>query len=266
MAKVERAVLESALRARRLDRTLTATHLTGPGREAQGGRVPTGVAALDRLLHGGLPGGALSELAGSRSSGCTMLLLQVLAETTRRGGLAALVDTCDRLDLSSAVEAGIELDRLLWIRGQPITRTAALTDAHGTPGGPGAARAPGLLERAIDRGVKACALVLQAGGFGVVALDLSDVAPAALGRLPFTTWLRLQRLLEGSETAGLLVAPAPLARSADGVSLVLQGQASWRDGTGPQQLVGLETTIRIVSPRRTVQGEVALRAQFDRRP
>ena len=40
-----------------------------------------------------------------------------MAAATRRGEIAALVDTCDRLDVASAVAAGIDLDRLLWIRG-----------------------------------------------------------------------------------------------------------------------------------------------------
>ena len=72
----------------------------------------------------------------------------------------------------------------------------------------------------VDRAIKAFGLVLEAGGFGVVALDVADVAPADLARLPFTTWRRLQRLVEGRDTAALVVAAAPLARSARGVTLI----------------------------------------------
>ena len=53
--------------------------------------------------------------------------------------------------------------------------------------------------------MKALNLVLQAGGFGVVAIDLADVPPRALKRLPFTTWMRVQRAIEGSDTACVLV-------------------------------------------------------------
>ena len=46
--------------------------------------------------------------------------------------------------------------------------------------------------------------MLQAGGFGLVAIDLADVPGATLRRLPFTTWLRVQRVVEGSDTACVL--------------------------------------------------------------
>ena len=78
-----------------------------------------------------------------------------------------------------------------------------------------------LLDRTVDRALKALNLVLQAGGFGVVAIDLADVPLVALKRIPFTTWLRVQRTIEGSDTACVLVAPEPLARSAGGVTLSL---------------------------------------------
>ena len=70
--------------------------------------------------------------------------------------------------------------------------------------------------RVVDRALKALNLVLQAGGFGVVAIDLADVPLVTLKRLPFTTWMRVQRIVEGSDTACVLVAPEPLARSAGG--------------------------------------------------
>jgi hypothetical protein len=77
------------------------------------------------------------------------------------------------------------------------------------------------LGRVIDRAVKSFGLIAQAGGFGVVALDLADVPMPALRRLPFTTWFRLQRLIEGSQTVGILLAPEPLGRSARGVTVRL---------------------------------------------
>lgn len=234
------AVLESALRARKLDRTLTTALLPAKSDECV---APTAMAGLDGRLHGGLPRGQLSEIAGPQSSGRTTLLLQVLAAATCRGEIAALVDTFDRLDLSSVVSAGVDLDRLLWIRGE----SALLAD------------------RAIERALKALNLVLQAGGFGVVALDLADAPLAALNRLPFTTWLRVQRTIEGSDTACVLVAPQPLARSAGGLTLSLAGRTQWT-GPGPgasccsRRLAGMDVTVRVVSPRRRVDGEVTVSA------
>lgn len=247
------ALLESALRARKLDRTLTAPQRPGQDDGAVGS---IEVPALDAVLRGGLPRGELSEIAGPRSAGSTTLLLQVLAAATRRGEIAAIVDTFDRVDLTSVVAAGVDLDRLLWIRGE--TSPA---------------------DRAIERALKALNLVLQSGGFGVVALDLADAPPAALRRLPFTTWMRVQQTIEGSETACLLVGPYPLGRSARGVTLSLAGTVQWtghgcsRASTDAQgalsnverrRLCGLDSRVRVVSPRRRVDGEVPIGAHVPR--
>jgi hypothetical protein len=119
----------------------------------------------------------------------------------------------------------------------------------------------GLPERTVDRGLKALNLVLQAGGFGIVAIDLADVPMVALRRLPFTTWLRLQRTVEGSDTACVLITPEPLARSAGGLTLSLAGRTRW-DGASDRsrRVAGLDMTARIVSPRRRVDGEVVFAA------
>ena len=242
MANHTLAGLEIALRARKLDRTLT-TALPSLERRDESALIATDVAALDACLQGGLPRGQLSEIAGPHSSGRTTLILQVLGASTRRGEIAALVDTFDRLDVASAAAAGIDLDRLLWIRGSDCR--------FGPPkGGPDAF---------VNRALKALNLVLQAGGFACVALDLADVPPVALTRIPFTTWLRVQRIIEGSDTACVLIAPQPLARSARGLTLLLTGRARWTgDADRNRHLTGADVTVRVVSPRRRVDGEVSL--------
>src|SRR5262245_49189658 len=98
-----RAELESLLRTRRLDRTLT-TALPAL-READ--TAPTNIAALDALVGGGLPRGQISELVGCRSSGRTSLMVQMLASATARGELVALVDALDMLDVESTAAAGV---------------------------------------------------------------------------------------------------------------------------------------------------------------
>lgn len=233
--------IETALRARKLDRTLTSA-----APPAAVTTVATQVASLDAALRGGLPRGQLSEISGPRSSGRMTLLLQLLAAATQRGEVVALVDTFDRLDVASAVAAGIDLPRLLWVRGQAISRTEGATD---------------LRERTIDRALKALNLVLQAGGFGIVALDLADVPMVALRRLPFTTWLRIQRVVEGSETACLLTTPEPLARSAGGLTLALKGQTTWAgDSDRSRRIEGAEISTRVVSPKRRFDSEVLVAA------
>jgi recombination protein RecA len=243
MVKHARAVIESALRVRKLDRTLT-TALPAFERTDAAVPAPTGIPALDARLGGGLPRGQLSELAGAASSGRTTLLHQLAAAATRRGELVAIVDTCDRLDVASLGAAGVDMDRLLWVRSGR---------SDGRPGSP-------LLEGDVDRALKACHLVLQAGGFGLVALDLADLPRQAFARIPFTTWLRIGRVIEGSDTACVLVVPAPLARSAGGVTLMLTGRTVWTGAADrSRRLGGIDLQVRVVSPRR-VDADVAVTA------
>jgi recombination protein RecA len=280
MANQALGVLESALRARKLDRTLT-TALPPLEWRDESALIPTSIAALDACLHGGLPRGQLSEIVGPRSSGRTTLLLQMMAAATQRGEIAAMVDTFDRLDVASAGAAGIDPDRLLWIRGQTICehgpRLARRSRGEvGSYGGtvsvsPTFARCAsagkpwlgeGSLEQTVvDRALKALNLVLQAGGFAYVAIDLADVPRSALTRIPFTTWLRVQRIIEGSDTACVLVAPQPLARSAGGLTLSLTACARWAgEADRSRHVIGADLTVRIVSPRRRVDGEVSMSA------
>ena len=98
------AILETALRERKLDRTLT-TALPPLERSDPAAFIPFDIAAMDAVLRGGLPRGQVSELAGPNSSGRTTLLLPLLAAATPRSEIAALVDTCDRLDVASASAA-----------------------------------------------------------------------------------------------------------------------------------------------------------------
>ena len=100
-----RVALESLLRDRRLDTTLTSA-LPIPAQDDD--RVAaSGMGALDDLLLGGVPRGQMSEITGARSSGRTSLLLSLLAAASRRGEVVALVDALDRLDPASAEAAGV---------------------------------------------------------------------------------------------------------------------------------------------------------------
>jgi hypothetical protein len=121
-----------------------------------------------------------------------------------------------------------------------------------------------MLERTIDRGIKAFNLVAQSGVCTLVVLDLIDAPVSALARVPRSTWLRLQRVVEGSETALVLLASAPVARSASGLSIATGAPqpsgterrdfrpagARWKgqhDRT--RRLAGLRTSVRATSPR-----------------
>src|SRR5271157_3317601 len=77
--------------------------------------VSSGIPQLDSLT-GGLARGCLTEICGTASSGRTSVLLFALARATERGEVCALVDASDAFDPASAVAAGMEMSRLLWVR------------------------------------------------------------------------------------------------------------------------------------------------------
>lgn len=212
MPALARAHLEHLLRVRKLDVTLTSAMPLVGGERAV---APTSLEAIDGPLGGGWPRGQVSELVGAVSSGLTWVAAMSLAAATRRGELAALIDTTDTFDPPSAASAGFLWPHFLWVRG------AALGPAP--PGWPATrpGSEPDLWQVAVDRAIKAAALVLDAGGFEVVVLDLLGVPPAVVGRLPFTTWRRLQRMVEGRRTACVLLHTRPVGRSAGGVTVRL---------------------------------------------
>lgn len=235
-----RADLESLLRARQLDRTLTSA-LPVPDPHDEYAVASTGITALDARLGGGFPRGQLSEVVGPRSSGRASVLLALLAAATARGELVALIDTLDMLDVESAAAAGVALDRLLWIRGQVVTNPGLSREVN---------------QRALERALRAFALVLQAGNFGLVVFDAAEAPPRLLGGLPRTTWLRLQRMVEGSQTVCLLIGAEPIARSAAGLTLGLAGRAEpgGRDASGGTRFsarlfAGLDLEARITRAR-----------------
>jgi recombination protein RecA len=76
----------------------------------------TGVESLDRLLEGGLPVGALTELVGRECSGRTSLALSLCAQITQSARVCAWIDVSNTFHPESAAAVGIDLNRLLWVR------------------------------------------------------------------------------------------------------------------------------------------------------
>jgi hypothetical protein len=234
-----RARLESLLKDHKLDVTLTtATPLVQAWPDAD--LAATGVAAIDRALGGGLRRGHLSEIVGQRSTGRSAVVCRALAEAAGRGELVALVDACDRFDPQSAAASGLDLSRLLWVRDSGD----------------------------VARAIKAMNLVLQAGGFGLVVLDLADAPARLVQALPFTTWFRLARVIEGSPTVALLLAAEHLARSSGGATIDMDdrseaprsrmravsapgvARARWVGASNRARLLqGLDTHARVVGAR-----------------
>jgi protein ImuA len=177
-------------------------------RRDQRGRLPTGAAPLDALIGGGWPRGALSELAGARSTGRTALLLATLAAALRRAETVALVDAEGSLDPRAALRAGIPLARLLWIRC------------------------------AVEEALGAAEVVVAAGGFALVALDLGQ------RRLdpPRAAWHRLKRAADQQGTAVLLSAAQRLPSALGACAVTLSAsRPRWAAPPAPALLLGLDS-------------------------
>jgi hypothetical protein len=252
--------------------------------------VSSGIREIDKLA-GGLPRGCLSEICGPASSGRTSVLLAALAAATRRQEVCALVDATDALDVVSAAAAGVELERLLWIRGNPASgvgrqasdlglqtsgakfearsqnqRSADRGSQSDAPGLTSDVRGPTPEVRSLEQALRVTDLLLQSGGFGLVAIDLGDVADAAARRIPLASWFRFQRAVEPTSTVLLVVAQAPCAPTCASLLIRLQAgqrlsaiscQLSAKGGVSPahaQLLDGLR-----------VEGEL-LRSRLQRKP
>jgi recombination protein RecA len=164
--------------------------------------VPTGVTPLDAAI-GGLPRGCLTEIFGPASSGRSSLLASILRVATRRDEVCALVDTEDSFDPQSAAAAGVRLEQLLWIRC-----------GHNA-----------------EHALKTADLLIQGGGFGLVAMDLGDTPPATARRISLTSWFRLRRAVENTPT--VLVAIARQSNAKTCASLMLEctrDRATWTGG------------------------------------
>jgi hypothetical protein len=162
----------------------------------------TGIDEIDALT-GGLPRGAITEIFGPASSGRTSLMFSMLAYATTHEETCALVDTNDVFAPTAAAGGGIDFDRLLWIR------------------------CAGNLEHAF----KATDLLLHAGGFGLVILDLGDVAGKDARRIISSWWYRFRRTVEDRPTAIAVISEESCTRSCAALTLELKGAGEWSRAT-----------------------------------
>ncbi|MEP6715200.1 MAG: ATPase domain-containing protein [Terriglobia bacterium] len=130
--------------------------------------IPTGINAIDDLTTGGIPKGALTEICGMESTGRTALSIAVLGQATRQGECCAWIDASGAFDPQSAAEMGVDLERVLWV------------DCGGNA----------------EHALKATDLLMSAGGFGLVVLDLADTPDKETRRIPLASWFRLRHAAE----------------------------------------------------------------------
>jgi hypothetical protein len=157
--------------------------------------VSSGIAEMDALA-GGLPRGGLTEICGTASSGRSTIMLSAIAAATRRGEFCALVDASDSLDPQSAAAAGIELDRLLWVRCGQNSPHAERHD-----------------EKRLEQFMRVADLLLESGGFGMIVFDLGDIPPQNARRIPLATWFRFRRAVEHTPTVLLAIERQSIAGS-----------------------------------------------------
>src|SRR5271157_6454096 len=172
--------------------------------------VSSGVSAIDALT-GGLPRGCLTEICGPASSGRTTVLLAALAAATRRGEFCAVVDAGDALDPQSAAAAGVELDRLLWVRCNDNSHQHEPNHAERH-----------YAEHRLEQLLRVTDLLLESGGFGMIALDLGDLPPQIARRIPLTTWFRFRRAVEHTPTVLLAIERQSIAGSCSSLLIKLR--------------------------------------------
>lgn len=164
----------------------------------------TGLSTLDQFT-GGIPRGAVTEMFGRASSGRTSLLFSILAHATTHEEICAIVDTHD-VFAPTVTGVGINFDNLLWVR----------CGAN------------------LEHAFKATDLLLHAGGFGLVVLDLGELEGKDARRIVSSWWHRFKHTVENKPVTVVVVAAESCVRSCAALSLELKGHAEWGSTTEVQ--------------------------------
>jgi hypothetical protein len=157
-------------------------------------QLPTGIPAIDKLTAGGIPRGTLTEICGAESTGRTTLAFALLGQATQRGECCAWIDAAGAFDPASAVEAGVDLDRVLWVNCGGNAQHA----------------------------LKSTDLLIQGGGFGLVVLDMADTPDAIARRIPLASWFRLRHAAERTGAALVAVERQINARSCSALQIEMR--------------------------------------------
>lgn len=172
---------------------------------------------------GAIPRGALTEISGPASSGRTSVLCSLLAAATANDEYCALIDAENTFYPASAAEAGVQLSQVLWVR----------------------------CGSNIDHTIRAADLLAQAGGFGLVAIDLGGVPVKIVHRLPLVVWFRLRHAVQNTRTALVSVAQRVHAHSCSELKIQLERDgAIWRGKLPGRFLEGIRTRAQNVRNHR----------------
>jgi recA bacterial DNA recombination protein len=176
----------------------------------------TGLSFLDAAIGSGLPKGAITELISPRVSAGSASLIHALLQSAQRDHyFVALIDGRDSFDPCSLDNSCLRY--LLWVRC-----TKAL------------------------EAIKAADLLLRDGNFLLVIVDLVLNPLEELRRIPQTSWYRLQRLVEASSAACLVLSRHSMVSSAQ-LKIVLEN--SWRLKSFEEETANSQLRIRVQRAR-----------------
>jgi hypothetical protein len=167
----------------------------------------TGIPAADTQLEGGLPVGAISELVGPECSGRTSLALAFVARRAAAGQVCAWIDADDTFDPESAAASGVRLRQLLWVRcrdgASKVTVNRWKSDEKPWT--------------RLDQALRATDLLLQAGGFAAIVLDLGSMNPSHGMRIPLASWFRFRQAADRTRCSLVVLGKASFAQSSAAV-------------------------------------------------
>jgi hypothetical protein len=182
---------------------------------------PLELNRLKPFFPNGLDRGSMLEISGAQSSGRTSTSLYILAESISSGETCAFIDLQNAFHPASLGKTGISLQKLCWVRCNGNTEHA----------------------------MRSADLLLHAGGFGVVLLDLCGARPQTLNRIPTSYWFRFQRAIEDTPTILLICSEQQLAGSCSRYSLVIKNSKFHWKGNAPFALLtALESTAQNNKP------------------
>ncbi len=211
--------------------------------------VSSGIRELD-FLAGGLPRGGLTEVYGLASSGRTSILLAALAASTKRNEVCALVDVNDAFDPISAQAAGVNFEKLLWVRCAHSPQKEFSAQSNRRREGP------------VEQALRVTDLLLQSGGFGLVIIDLGDVPVKVVRRIPLTSWFRFQRAVENTQTVLFVIASVACAATCTSLLLNVKGSGEKPSANSSQSSV---PTHSLLWDGQRIEIEV-IRSRMERKP
>jgi len=108
----------------------------------------------------------------------------------------------------------------------------------------------------IEQAFKAADILIQNGGFGLIAIDLGEIEERLVRKIPLITWFRFARVIERQPTALVVFATYPAAQSCAALTLHIKSAAArWHTGAHAhaQFLSGLTCEVELGKVRGRVR-------------